>query len=57
MIWYLGEMREVAMAVGASSTTITDSQMVGNQFLGHPLLKIGHIQLSMVILVYKMHIS
>jgi hypothetical protein len=31
--------------------------MVGNQFLSHPLLKIGHIYLSMVVLVNEMHIS
>ena len=57
MIWYLVEMRKVEMAVGASSTTITDWQIVQNQFLGHLLFKIGHIPLSMVILVNKMHIS
>jgi len=31
--------------------------MLGNQFLGHPRIKIGHIHLSMVILVNKQHIS
>jgi hypothetical protein len=39
-IWYLVEMRKVAMAVGTTSITVTDWKMVGNQFLGHPLLKI-----------------